>query len=705
MPLPPLETAGRFSAPGRDRWLQLVEADLKGAPFERRLITHTYEGIHIQPLYTRADAGPAASGFTGLMPMTRGARVLGNSQVGWEIRQERGEADPAAVNEAIRDDLAGGVASVVLRLDACARAGLDPVDPHGAALAATDGAAAYGVDDLDRALEGVHLEMIGVCLEPGAAFLPAAALLAALWARRGVPPEAASGAFQSDPLAVLARDGHLPYSVDEGLARLADLAVWTGRTYPRVRAVRVGTAAYHHAGATATQDLAFSMATALEYLRAMTRAGLTPERAAGQVLFSYAVGCGFFLAAAKLRAARRMWARVVEACGGGAEARRMVMYARPSKRVLTTRDPWVNLLRNTACVFAAGIGGADAIASAPFDSTLGEPSALGRRIARNTHHLLMEECRLHRIADPAGGSWYIEKLTDELAQKAWVILQAIEARGGMARALADGWIAGQIDTAAQPRIHNLATRKEIVVGVSDFLDVHESAPHPAPPDRARIIADACRRLAARAARPSGDEAPAPIGGPAGERSAWAARRAAAGASIGELSADLGVGPGRAAVLKAAVAVHPFAEPFEHLREASDRYTDQCGSRPRVALAAIGPVAERLPRVNFCRNLFAAGGFEVLGGEGDGSIAAAAAAFAASGAHLTVICGSDEQYTQAVPALAPLLRSAGAHQIILAGNPGPAEAAYRAAGVDRFVFVRCDVVALLSELLEEEGVAS
>ena len=142
------------------------------------------------------------------------------------------------------------------------------------------------------------------------------------------------------------------------MSSLADLAVWTHATYPHVTSVRVGTAAYHHAGATATQDLAFSMATALDYLRAMTSAGMSIDAAAGQVLFSHVVGSAFFLAIAKLRAARRLWARVVRAAGGNADAARMRMHARPSRRIMTTRDPWINMLRNTACVFAAGIGGA-----------------------------------------------------------------------------------------------------------------------------------------------------------------------------------------------------------------------------------------------------------------------------------------------------------------------------------------------------------
>src|SRR5262249_37771197 len=246
-----------------------------------------------------------------------------------------------------------------------------------------------------------------------------------LWRRRGVPLDQARGAFNADPLAVLARDGQLPMSPATTLAQMANLAAWTAKHYPNVTAVRVGTAPYHHAGATAAQDLAFGMATAVEYLRAMTQAGLSVDVAAGQILFSISLGTHHFLALAKLRAARRLWARVVQACGGSPAAGAMCIHARVSKRVLTLRDPYVNLLRNTAACYAAALGGADAITSVPFDAVAGPPDSFSRRIARNTSLILQEEAHLHRVIDPAGGSSYLEWLTNQVAKHAWHIFQEI----------------------------------------------------------------------------------------------------------------------------------------------------------------------------------------------------------------------------------------------------------------------------------------
>lgn len=698
-----LDPASLFPPARIEQWRALVDADLHGAPFDKRLVTHTYEGISLQPLYTRADLSrDDPSGFSGMMPMTRGGRPLGNAENAWDLRQECTEPDPASANAIIRDELEGGATSILLRFDACARSALDPRNT-GAALTALDGVAIHTLDDLDHVLDGVHLNMISVALEAGSAFIPAAALVAALWERRGVKAQACRAAFNADPIAGLARDGHLPCALPAAIHNAASLAAWTSARYPNSTSIRVGTAPYHHAGATATQDLAFSMATALEYLRAMTHAQIPIDDAARQLSFSYAIGCNIFLAIAKLRAARRLWARIAEACGASEPARRMAMHVRPSKRVLATRDPWINILRNTSCIFAAGVAGADAITSTPHDAPLGEPTELGRRLARNTSHLLVEECSLHRICDPAGGAYYIERLTDELCDKAWGIFQTIEGQGGMFTALQSGWVRTQIDSAFQPRARNIATRKDAIVGVSEFPDPNP-LPKPRNIDRDRIARETASRLAAHiAARTPLPEAPASLTNAAPANVDHALDLARAGASIAEINARLWRGSDPPAHLELPIHVHPYAEPFEHLRQACDLYSDQCGVRPSVYLAALGPLAKRLPRVNFCKDLFIAGGFRVLGGDGDGDPIQLASAFAASGAPIAVICGSDDAYATTIPLLAPALHRAGARRVVLAGNPGANETAYRDAGVDRFAFVKCDVVSLLTDLLAEEGV--
>jgi methylmalonyl-CoA mutase len=698
---PELTLRDDFPPVGYDAWRPLAEADLEGAPFEQKLVTHTYEGIDLQPVYTRRDRPGEGDpdGFPGLPPFVRGSRPLGAVQTGWDLRQEHAHPDLAATNQAILEDLQGGVTSLLLRLDAAARGGFDPDNPAAAGLAGRDGVMAYHVEDLDAALAGVHLDMVGVTLEAGAAFLPAAALLVALWQRRGVSADQARGAFNADPLAVLARDGHLPVPAEEALAQMAGLAAWTAENHPHVTAVRVGTAPYHHAGATAAQDLAFGMATAVEYLRAMTRGGLDVDTAARQILFSISVGTHHFLAIAKLRAARRLWSRVVGACGGSPAAGAMRLHSRVSKRVLTLRDPYVNLLRNAAAVFAAGLGGADAVTSVPFDAVAGLPDAFSRRIARNTALVLQEEAHLHRVTDPAGGSWYLDWLTDQVAEKAWAIFQEIERDGGMLAAVRSGRAARQIDWAFAPRARNLARRKEGITGVSEFPNVGETPVVRPAPDRTALRAAAAKRL-------TGIRLGSDKGTGTGRSSVTLSpcqlvSLSAEGASLGQLARALGFHARPTTIPP--LAPHLFARPFEELRDASDAWQAAHGRRPRVFLANMGPVAHHSARAIYAKNFFEAGGFEVVGNDGFREADAAARAFAASGAAVAVICSSDKLYPDTVPRVAPKLKAAGARAVVLAGNPGANEAAWRAAGVDRFIFMKCDVLAILREMLREEGV--
>ncbi|MEX2186667.1 MAG: methylmalonyl-CoA mutase family protein [Pirellulales bacterium] len=696
--------ADDFPPVGYDAWRKLAEEGLQGAPFEKKLVTHTYEGFDVQPIYTRADQLGEGDplGFPGLPPFVRGSRPLGSVVGGWDLQQEYAHPDLAETNLAILADLQGGATSVQLRLDAAACRGLDPDDSRADGLlrGQGDGIAAYGADDLSAVLADVQLNVIGVALDAGAAFLPAAAALVAIWRRRGIPADEARGAFNADPLAALARNGQLPVAPAAALKQMADLATWAAKNYPHVTAVGIDTATYHHAGATAAQDLGFSMATAVEYLRAMAAAGMEIDDAARQILFRFSVGTHHFLSIAKLRAARRLWSRVVESCGGSPDAAAMKMHVRTSDRVLTQRDPYVNLLRNTVGVFSAVVAGAEAVTSVPFDHMVGLPDDFSRRVARNTVLILQEEAHLHRVIDPAGGSWYLDQLTEQVADTAWKVFQQIERDGGMLQAVRNGSVAGQIDAAFTPRAKDIARRKEGITGVSEFPNVgEEPVAHP-PLDLDALRSAAIERVTAarREIKSLGALSSAP------DAVAAAVAAAENGATIGQIAQALGfnVQPGEAI---APIESRNFAGPFEELRDASDAWQAAHGRRPTVFVANMGPVSHHTARATYSRNFFEAGGFEVLTSDGFQDAGAAAAAFANSGAKIAVICSSDKLYPEFVPQLATKLKTAGARSVVLAGHPGANEDAWRAAGIDRFIFIKCDVLATLQELLREEGVLS
>ena len=685
-----------------DAWRAVVDKDLKGTPFEKKLVTSTYEGIDLWPVYTRRDwpSQDDPSGLPGFDPFTRGSDLMNDPAQGWDIRQEHAHPNLAVSHDAILEDLHRGVTSVQLRLDVCARDGLNPGDDAAADRAGVDGLMLYRMADLDVLLDGVQLNLIGVGLEAGAAFLPSAAHLIALYEKRGHDRATLRASFNADPLAVLARDGQLPQSLDAAMDQLAQLATWSSTHLPQSTSVRVGTGPYHHAGATAAQDLGFSLATGVAYLRAMTDAGMSLDAAAKQLLFAYSLGCNVFLAIAKLRAARKLWANVLTA-SGLADPPSMHMHVRTSKRVLTACDPWVNLLRNTVTTFAGSVGGAQIITAEPFDKALGLPDAFSRRIARNTQHILHEEAHLDQVTDPAGGCWFLESLTDELAEKGWAFFQQIEAQGGMAQTLTSGWAADQIDSAFQPRLKNIATRKDAVTGVSEFPNLAEDRPKKILPDLDALRTASAQSLASH--RPSQTS---PIESDLMDNVLAASQ---AGDTTSQIFSRLPAQGDSPQITP--ITPFPYAQPFEQLRDASENYQKLTGARPRVLLANLGPVAHHSARAGYARNFFEAGGFEVLAHEAAPKAAPDQAAVEVcdaaeqSQANIVILCSSDKLYPELVPVIAPKLKQRSVRTVILAGHPGSQKDLYDAAGVDRFIFMKCNVLETLQQLLQEEGALS
>lgn len=693
-----------FPSPTYEEWQAEVDKALKGAPFDKKMLTKTYEGITLRPIYTRKDwpCDGDPSGFPGAAPFTRGGRASGGVVSGWDVRQRYMWPDPKSCNDIILAELERGVSSLILRFDAAAQAGLDGDADGAAKLAGDNGIMLYSLDDLDLLLTGVELDLLTVSLEAGPQFLPAAALLEALWQRRGIAADKAIGAFNADPISTLAGQGRLPVSTDTALAHLADLAKRTSQTYRHVTAVRVDTSAYHDAGATETQDLAASMATAVAYLRAMTNAGMDIDSACRQIVFTYSLDADQFLSLCKLRAARKLWNRVAEACGASEPARGMQQHAITSTRMMTRYDPWVNMLRGTVACFAAAVGGADSITVQPFNALIGLPDELGRRIARNTHIVLSEESNLPRVIDAGGGSWYIESRTDELARAAWAEFQEIEKQGGIVSAVTSGALAEKIAAAYAAREKNIGKRKDPLTGISEFPNIDEFPIPMEAPDLGTIRREAADRLqAARSKGSAGNTLDAlKAAGTSGVAEA-AVAAAAAGATVGAMAAALA---GEATSVTA-LAKHRFAESFEALRDASDAYAKATGEQPKIFLANLGPIAKHTGRATFAKNFFEVGGIRALANEGFKDAESCAKAFQQSGAKIAILCSADPIYEEMVPSVAPALKNAGCKYLFLAGSPGEHKETYMKAGVDDFIFLGCDVLQSLRSTHATLGVST
>ncbi|MCE4942325.1 methylmalonyl-CoA mutase subunit beta [Streptomyces albulus] len=530
---PELPLAAAFPAAEREQWQRLVEGVLRksgaseatGAAAEDALATDLQDGIRVPPLYTAEDAPPAA-GLPGFAPFVRAARPEGTA-FGWDVRQRQVGTDPQRVNEALLADLENGGTSVWL----------------------TVGDGGVPVSGLADALRGVYLDLAPVVLDAGAQFPAAAAELLRLYREAGVAPSETAGVLGADPLGLLARTGD-DRALADGLAAAAELAGQVARSAPGLRTVSVDALPYHEAGGSAAEELGASLATGVAYLRELAAdgRGLSLDDACRQLEFRYAATADQFLTIAKLRAARLLWSRVAEVCGVSPTAAGQRQHAVTSAVMMSRRDPWVNMLRTTVAGLSAGLGGADAVTVLPFDAALGLPDAFARRIARNTQSVLLEESHLAKVIDPAGGSWYVERLTAELARAGWAFFQEIERAGGQAAALRSGMVGERLAETWRRRSADLAHRREPITGVSEFPHLAE-----APLERE----------------------PAP---------------ARAGGGLPRVRRD---------------------DAFEALRARSDGHLAATGTRPKAFLAALGPVAAHTARVAFAANLFQAGGIETV----------------------------------------------------------------------------------------------
>ena len=614
-----LMLAAEFPAATREQWQRLVAkvlgagADGGGAGAgdapERQLATITADGIEISPLYV-GDASRPSSGYPGQAPFVRGRTAAGH-RAGWDVRQRHEHPDPAVAREQIAEDLEGGVSSLWLGLG-------DGQIPIGA---------------LPDVLADVYLDLAPVVLDAGDRFAEAAGVFLGTAAQRGVPAGELAGCLGADPLGALARTG-----AEGDLEAAVDLARRCSADLPGVRAIVVDALPFHEAGGTEAQELGCALAVGLEYLRAMRQAGLSAHEAFGQLEFRYAATADQFTTIAKLRAARRVWARVAEQCGVAAGPGGQRQHAVSSWPMLTRRDPWNNILRATVACFAAGVGGADAITVAPFDAAIGQPDQLARRVARNVHALLVDESHVAQVIDPAGGSWYVEDFTEQLAARSWAAFQDIERSGGLRAALASGFIASQLAASRAARRDALGRRRAAVTGVSEFPLVGETLlKRPASP-----------RLAA---------------------SQPAASRAADGTG-GQLEGGTGAPHARGQGGWGAGAPHARGLPrirwsqwHEELRDRCDAYARATGSPPTLTLAPLDASRASIARAERVAALLAPAGITTVtaAAPGDGA--------APGTAPVIVVCGSPDADSGEVRAAVGRARARGTSMVVVAaGNP-------------------------------------
>jgi methylmalonyl-CoA mutase len=609
-----LQLAAEFPPATYEDWRKLVDGVLKGAPFEK-LVGKTYDGLKIDPIYRRAtNTGPIA------------ARAAATP---WQILQRVDHPDAAQANAQALHDLENGATGLEFEF------------------ATGPGARGFGLADaskktLARACGGIHLDAgIMIALNPVIGRENAGETFADMVEARKLDPAKLDLHFNYQALSTVAVRGAAAATwtdYEKPFGQVVNGLIKRGFKGPFVLA---DGRPVHDAGGSEVQELAFTLALGLSYLRMLEAAGIDLDAARAAISFRLSADADQFLTMAKFRALRRLWTRVEQACGLAPKP--IFVSAQTAWRMLTRRDPNVNMLRATMATFAAGLGGANAITVLPHTLALGLPDEFARRVARNTQLVLLEESNLAKVSDPAAGSGGIETLTSQLCDAAWALFQEVEKAGGIFPALEQNLLQSKVAATRAQRETNVAKRRDVLTGASEFPNLYEAD------------------LAVLDVKPS-----APV--------------STAGAKV---RFD-------------ALAPIRLADPFEALRDRSDAALKANGARPKIFLANLGTPADFTARATFAKSFFETGGIEAIDNEGFADAAALAVAFRASGAATACICSSDKVYAISAADAAPALHGAGAKHIYLAGRPGDQEAALRAAGIGEFVFAGGDALATLRD---------
>lgn len=604
---PPVSTAD---------WMATIEKDLKGASFEKALMWKGYEGISLKPFYRKEDIeslGDLLATNPGDFPYIRGMAAEGTT---WASAQKVTNADPKAANVTAKDALKKGADAIAFKTTAV---------PGGVV-----GVAPQSEADMAALLDGLDC-----CIR-----IHGGALTSALFDL--IPADKAAnlgGALDFDPIADVLT-GNKPYAGAEALLNeVAEFVVGAQKKAPKMVAVNVRASVYHETGGSAVQELAFAIASGAEYLAKLGKDA--------KIGFEFAVGSSFFVEIAKLRAARLLWANVLSAYGVAEDQAKAPLFARTALWNKTIFDPYVNMLRSTTEAMSAAIGGANGITVTPFDATFKASDEFSERIARNVQNVLREESYIGKVKDIAGGSYFIEALTDALAQEAWKLFQKVEAAGGMLKAIEAGIVQEEINAVKATKDAHIGQRRLSILGTNQY------------PNQKETMLD-------KVALPK----PTPT--------------------------SLKV-KGEGGVSIATIQPYRASEAYEKIRLA----TEKSGKKPVIYLLTIGNLAMRKARAGFVSNFFACAGFEIVEGPGNLELEAAVADAAQKNAGAIVLCSSDDEYVELGPKFCEIAKKEAPNaKRVLAGFPKDIIDSLKEAGMQDFIHIKSNALETLAKYQEE-----
>ncbi len=595
----------QFPGVSYEEWRAKVEADLKGADFNKKLVWRTNEGFNVEPIYRAEDiAGlKTTDSLPGEYPYVRGTR----SNNDWLTRQEIIAETPAEANKTALDVLTKGVNSL----------GFKVAEPT--------------VETLETLLDGIDLAKVEVNFDccPCKALDLANALVAYLQKHNAT--KTFKGSIDFNPLRKALRHGaQIKAEAVENAKKLIEAV----KEVPGVKVIAVDSVLFCNGGAFIFQELGYALAWGAQWLTALTDAGLGIDEVASRIKFNMGVSSNYFMELAKFRAARMLWAQIVEQYKpASADSAKMHVHAATSQFNQTIYDAHVNLLRSQTEAMSAALAGVDSITVVPFDTPYKTPDTFSERIARNQQFLLKEESHLDKVVDPAGGSYYVETLTVSIANEAWKLFLEVEEKGGFFAEVDNGDVQKAVNASCEKRHTDVARRKEILLGTNQYPNINEMA------------ADKIENKECKCA--CGNE------------------------EKGE----------NALLMKRA------ATDFEALRLA----TEAASNRPKVFMLTIGNLAMRLARAQFSTNFFGCAGYEIIDNLGFDTVEAGVDAALEKGADVIVLCSSDDEYATLAPEAFKYLD--GRAEFVVAGAPACMDD-LKAAGINEFIHVRCNVLETL-----------
>ncbi len=697
-----------FNPPTYEEWKEKVQADLKGKPFEK-LKTKTIEGILLEPIYTKDDLEKLTGNdqFPGFGNNIRGSKISGYLKNSWLVSQNISYGDPAEFNRALKSDLEKGQTSINLSVDKATELGLD-ADYAKTKDVGKGGVSISGLNSFSRALDEIDIQKYPLFIQCGFSSVPMLSILSAYCQQEKIDIANISGSVEADPISHLASEGKLPVTLDFTFEKMSAALSWTLQNASNLKTINVSSLLYSNSGANAVQELSYILASANEYIRRMLKSDFSIGDIVKSMKVTVGIGSSFFTEISKLRALKILWKNLIGAYGVDEESERIHIHAVTSSFNKTLFDPHVNILRVTTEAFSAIMGGIDSMHTSPFDETFSIPNDFSRRIARNTQIILNEEAHFSTPIDPAGGSYYVETLTNELAQSAWKNFQIIEENGGMIEYLKSSKIQKEIKKTIEERSKRISKRRSVIVGTNMYANPSEIPLESKSFDNAALQSKRAEFL--QKFRTSGEHKKNSsildklniLTEEKGDKLIDISSQAIIeGATLGEITHSFRAGATESVTIDP-IKPHRAAEPFEKLRLKIKELEIDSGSKPKIFLAAIGSVKEYKARADFSRGFFEIAGFDVLYPKGFETIEEAVAETINSNSKVTVICSTDEKYQEIVPKYASELKKKNPNVfIVLAGYPKDKIDEYKQNGVDEFIYLGADAYSILRKMVNAQ----